>query len=258
MGEMLFDSARHTIAQANIDAKRITTASGNKKRAAIAAEGEAVQSIGNQNKANAAGRDVSNISENVARNLDAAAYGKLGSRVAAAEELGASVAQAAAAGVGGSSVQAYNDTMRLHQDMSEEQGDRQVIQQTTLAARQQGDAIKNAVASFGNTVQAADIDTSQFVDDHKMSTLTKIVGTAATVAATYFGGPQAGEAVQNFIGANNKAANGDFAGAAKSIGQGLTNAEGGFKTYTAGADDTHSGEAWGANAFKSFGANFHI
>lgn len=262
MGQLLFDGARHITAQANIDAKRITTASGNKKRGAIASEQATVQSIGNQRKLDAGGRDVNNITENVGRNLDAATYGKLGARVQAAEQLGASVAEAAAAGVGGSSIDAYNQTMKLHDDMAEEQGDRQVNTQVLAAGHARGDAITNAVASFGNTVQAPDLDFTQYVDDHKMSTLTKVVGLGAAAAATYFGGPSAGMAVMNVVGANQQAQNGDYAGAAKSIGSALSEGVAGFKTYSAGADDTHSGEAWGKGVFSnnrpSTGANFHI
>lgn len=261
MGSMLFDGARHIVAQSKIDAARITQRSGNAKRAAISSLEAFNQSLSNSKLLDAAGDQVNSIEENLGRNLDAAAYGKLGQRVAAAEQAGQYAASAAAAGVGGSSVDTYNRTMQLSEDMAEEQGDRQVRSMTYDAGQQAGGAISGAVDGMGRDIFAPNLDFTQYVNDHKMGALTKIVGTAATAAATYFGGPSAGMAVQNLMTADQQASNADFAGASRSLTSAVQNGSTGWDTFRAGADETHAGQPWGDSVYakaKSIFGSIHI
>lgn len=244
MGEILTENARHITAQANIDARRITAVSGNKKRGAQASLEQFEQSVGNQHIMDAAGRQANEITENLSRNLDAAVNGKLSERLQAAEELGAATVDAAAAGIGGSSIDSYNNTLRLQEAMAEEQGDRQVNTQAIAAGRAKGDTITNAVADLGNNVYDANLDVSQYVDDHKMSGLAKITTVAAAAAATYFGGPQAGEAVMQVSMANQRAKNGDLDGASKEFGQALNNGLDGAKLYRS------TGQPWGKTVYN--------
>jgi hypothetical protein len=223
MGSIIYGDAQHIIAQAKIDAARITQKSGNEKRGAVSNLQRFSASLSNQRALDAAGSNINDITGNISRNLDAAASGRLMSRVSAAEELGASVAMAAAAGVGGSSVEAYNATMRLTRSMQEEQGQRAVASDNFLASAQRGNQVKSAVASFDNSVYAADLDFNQYVDHKKMGLFTKILAVGATAAATYFGGPQAGQAVMGLFESRQAAQNGDFESASSSLSGAVKN-----------------------------------
>lgn len=258
MGEIINEPARHIAAQASIDARRTTTVSGNKRRAAETSLANFERSVGNNRLMDSAGRQHDEIVANLSRNLDAAASGKLSQRIRAAEELGATASQAAAAGVGGSSVDVYNETLRLHAAMAEEAGDRQVNSQVIGAGVAAGDSIGNAVASLDNSTNQTNLDFTELIDDRKMGALTRVTALAAAATATYFGGPKAGQAVIQTFGAGQKARNGDIAGASAEMNAAFSNGISGFKTYRAGADDTHSGKAWGSEVFKKVGATFHI
>lgn len=250
--------AEYTRTQAGIDAARTVQTSGNNKRAAIASAQRGAQSIGNTRIMDAAGAQVGALSENIARNLDAATSGKLSGRIAAAEELGSTVAGAAAAGIGGSSVDLYKATLNLHESMSEEAGTRAVETGIYIGDQQKRDTLNGATAAFNNSVINPDLDFTKYVDAKKPSGLGTGIALAAAAAATYFGGPQAGDAVLQGYGAITDAQKGNYAGAQRgfdaAVGEGIA----GFKTYTSlggatKADGTKAGgEAWGAHAFDSF------
>jgi len=240
MGSMLYAGATHIIEQSKIDAARITQKSGNEKRGAIAALQRGAASIANQRVLDAAGSQVNDISGNIARNLDAASQGHFMSRIAAAEELGSSMAMAAAAGVGGSSVEAYNSTVRLNRAMQEEQAMRAVNSDNINMSAQRGAVMSNAVAGMDNNVYNADQDFTQYVDHKKGKGLFSFEGiatVAGAAAATYFGGPKAGQAVlklgTSLIQGNNAAANGDFATAGSQMDSAI---KAGFDTFKAAGD----------------------
>lgn len=231
MGSLLYAKATHIREQAKIDAARITQKSGNELRGAQSNLQRFSASLANSRAMDAAGSQINDITGNIARNLDAAATGQLMSRISAAEELGASVAMASAAGVGGSSIEAYNATVRLNRSMQEQGARRAISTDNWLASASRGTTLTNTVAGFDNNVYAANLDFNQYVDHKQPSTFEKIVGVAGIAAATYFGGPQAGAAVAGIFESRQAARNGDFATASSAMTGAVKDGIGAGKSY---------------------------
>lgn len=245
IARILFAGAEHIRAQATIDAARITQKARNEASGAQAALSNFTKALSNKRALDAAGKQIGAVNENITRNLDAATYGKLGQRVQAAEELGQSVATAAAAGVGGSTIDLFNQQIMATYSREEDQADRAIASDLYLATDSKGDALSNAVGGFDNSQTFANLDFRQFVDHKKMSGLSQVAALAGAAAATYFGGPQAGKAVTDaFVGIND-AQNGDFASAAARLDSAVV---GGFKGANTYSD---LGSAWGKDAWTS-------
>jgi hypothetical protein len=100
------------------------------------------------------------------------------------------------------------------------------------------------------TVFTADLDYTKYMDHKKMGFLQTWFTINAAAVATYFGGPQAGEAVVDASIGINDAQNLDFASANKQFGSALSNGMAGMQTYRAGASGSSSGTPW-ADQFRS-------
>lgn len=217
MGTLIYADAIHIVEQSKIDAARITQKSGNEKRGASTALQQFSSSLSNLRNMDAAGAAINDSSANTARLQMAATTNKLSDRVKAAEALGGMAAMAGAAGVGGASVETYNETVRLRNAIQEEHATRQVDTQTWASGQQRANAIKTAVATQDNSVYRADQDYQQYVDHKKPSTLEKVMGIAGTIAATVVAGPQAGAAVMGVFEARQATRNADFATASSAV-----------------------------------------
>lgn len=97
-------NAQNTVNQANADAANLVRAASNDFQAAQAAFSNARRSIGNKDRLEVAGRQADALEVNSARAIDNMVRGKLSVQLQAASTLGALRANAAARGVGGSSV----------------------------------------------------------------------------------------------------------------------------------------------------------
>lgn len=242
MGQLLYGDAIHIREQAKVDAARITQKSGNELRGAQTALQQFSSSLANNRAMKAAGSAYNAGNENIAANLDAAATGSFMSRIRAAEELGSSVAFAGAAGVGGSSVETYNRTLRLTEAMREEAQGRATAADLNHASRGQGAIIENVTAGLDNSVYRANLDYTQYVDHHKQPFAEKLLSVGLTAAATVFGGPQAGSAVMGMFEARQAARNGDYGSANQSFMGALQNGFQAYKTY-----ENLGGDYWGSN-----------
>lgn len=248
MGELMYGDAMHIRAQATIDAGRITKASGNERRGAESDLMRFSASLGNRRAMDAAGKNITAITENIGRNLDAASAGTFQGRIAAAEELGANAALAAAAGAGGSSVDSYNQTVRLNNAMQEEQRARGINSDNINASNSRGDVLTETVAGLDNSPYFAEQDYTEFVDHHKMSDFDRIQTLGMAAAATYVtGNPQAGMAFIGLGESKQAASNGDFAGAQSSLMGAVQNGMAAFKS----AHDTAAGKKVTATAYNA-------
>lgn len=230
MGQMLYADAIHIREQAKIDAARITTKSGNERRGAESALQNFSASLANQRAMRAAGEAHNDIVANFAKRAESASVGSMKMQLAAAEEIGANMATAAAAGTGGGSVELYNDAVRLTTAMKEEGFDRATGYDEYAAGQQAGNTLVASVAGLDNNIYRANLDYTQYVDHKKPSVFERIVGLAGTVAATVYGGPQAGMAVMGAFEARQAARNGDFAGASNNLMGALQNGIGAART----------------------------
>ncbi len=241
MGSLIYGNAIHIREQAKIDAARITQKSGNERKAAESALAQFNTARANNRQMDAAGKAINANNENIARNLDATTKGDIMSRIAAAEELGASVAGAAAAGVGGSSIDQYNGTLRLQQAMNEEAQDRATKSDQWAAEQGNADTLQNAAAGWDNTAYQANMDHTVYVDHQKQGLLGKLFTLGAAAAATAVAGPQAGMAVINLNEANQAARNGDFGSASQSLNGAVNSAFGAWKSTRASGGGGGSG-----------------
>lgn len=256
---MLYSGATHAREQGKINAARIRTASQNNLKASNASLQQWEQSLRNQKALKYAGDQITNVNENLARSMDQATYGRAMSRLQAAEEVGANLASAAAAGVGGSTVDQFASTLSLSQAMQEEQGDRAVSAQNYAMNVAKQDILGSTVDGLGNQIFQANLDFTTFMDHKKMSTSRQLFTTLAAGVATYFGGPQAGAAVFDFSDSGYRAGNGDLDGAAVMMERSLTQGLSAFSSYT-----QRGNSAWGADLLSGYkrnaaaGANLQI
>lgn len=258
---MLYAGATHAREQGKIDAARIRTASANNLRASNASLAQWEQSYRNQKMLKYAGDQITNINENLSRSLDGAAAGRAMSRLAASEEVGANLAAAAAAGVGGSTIDSFRSTFSLMNTVREEGEDRAIDTQEYAMQMAKADMLTSTVDGMGNQIFQGNLDYTTFMDhkENKLSPFKAWMTFQTAAVATYFGGPQAGSAVFDFVDGQNRMANGDIDGAAtqmeRSITQGLS-AVGGYTK--------RGNTAWGADFLSGFrrtansGANLQI
>jgi hypothetical protein len=106
-------------------------------------------SLRNQKRTDAMGKQVSYLQEQIGTTLDGSVVGRAFDRIANSEALGATIANAAAAGIGGSSVEAFNTAMSMRQAMKEEREDRELASRVLYAKRQQAEALGAAYDGFG-------------------------------------------------------------------------------------------------------------
>lgn len=220
----------HRVKQAEVEGKRLTQASGNEKEAASMSLARFSQSLSNKRKLDAAGAQFTAGEQNIRSALDAAATGNFQERLRAAATLGEATVQAAAAGVGGGSVDAYNRTVRLNAALQEESNLSAQSSDAINATAQNSNVIKEAVANLGSDSFQGSFDYTVYLDHIKQK---NVFGTAlAASVATYFGGPQAGMAVMDVASAGNKFANNDVAGGTSRLNSALANGIDAYKFYS--------------------------
>lgn len=245
MGQIFYGQANAIRTNAEIKAKQRTQTSGNIRRAAESELQRFSQALGNKKIMRAAEKNINAYGENIAKNLEAATFGDFMTQIQQSEELGAATAMAAAAGVGGSSIEAYSDTVNLNYALRGEQTDRQLKRDLYSASAARGEIMTSAVDSFDMNIYRPDLDVTQYVQARAPSTFGNILALGMAAGATYFGGPQAGSAVLSLREAQLAGNNGDFAGASQAMTSALSSALPAFKT-------THElgGKYWGSTASK--------
>jgi hypothetical protein len=247
MGSILYGQASAIQAQGQVKAKRIATKSGNEKRAAQTDLQLFSQALGNRKIMDAAGKNINAYGENIAKNLEGTTMGAFQDQLRSSEELGATTAMAAAAGIGGSSIEAYNATLETSNNLRLEQSNRQFDRDIYGAGQARGDILTSAVDSLDKNVYRSDIDVSTYMDVKKPSFLGGAAWLGLTAAATYFGGPQAGQAVLAAHDADMYAGRGDYANAASSFNSMIASGTGAFKTYRQTGGNLWSSTKSGAN-----------
>lgn len=208
--ELLQSGTTHRVKQAEVNAARVVQKAYNEREAATTSLARFAQSVGNQRKLEAAGKALNAQARNIQASLDAATTGTFVQRLRAASELGAATVAAAAAGVGGGSVEAYRQTLALNTAINEQAQQAAIESDTVNAKGAMGDTIRNAIASLDNDQFAGNFDYTIHMDHVKQKNL---LGAALAVgAATYFGGPLGGLVASDLIASGNRMANRDMSG----------------------------------------------
>lgn len=242
MGSIVYGQASAIQAQGQVNAKRITTKSGNQKRVAQNDLQLFSQALGNRKIMEAAGKNINAYGENIAKSLETVTMGQFQDQIRGAEELGATTAMASAAGVGGSSIEAYNSTLATVQGLQKEQQDRGITRDIYASGQARGAILTGAADSMDQNVYRADLDVSTYMDVKKPSFLAGAATLGLAAAATYFGGPQAGQAVIGFRESQMAAERGDYAAASSSFTGAVGAGVSAFKDYR-----KTGGNLWGSS-----------
>lgn len=234
--ELLNSGNTHRVKQAEIDGKRLTQKSANEKEAASASLSRFSQSLSNKRKLDAAGAEFTASEQNIRQALDQSMVGNFQQRLQAAADLGSASVQAAAAGVGGGSVEAYNRTLSLSNAIQEEANTTAASRDALSATANKSNIIKNAVASLGSDSYQGNFDYTVYLDHVKQKNVLGAFALAAT--ATYFGGPRAGMAVTDAVAASNRFSNNDTSGGGQLLSSAFSNGLSAFKTANSTAGPT--------------------
>lgn len=220
----------HRIKMAEFEGANQVQVASNKLEAAKVALADFSRSLGNTLRIEAAGKEFNEATSNLAAALEGRTTNRLNASLAASERMGALSAMAGANGVGGSSVELLSDTIRLQrnieQDLQQQATDRMAAQ----GSRANAQIMDNAYNQLDLSRVAGSFDYTVRIAPQKMKNrIGKLIGVAV---ATYFGGPQAGQAAADFGVAEWQAGNANFQGMAQSLDSGLQNAISGYKTWS--------------------------
>lgn len=233
---------------ANYYAQEETRESGNKKEAALSSLANFQRSLGNSVRMEQAGDQYNDQINELAGRLDARNTLNINTSLAAAQQLGGIAAQAAAAGVGGSSIDALDGVTELQRNITQ--------QGTTLNTKQMASSgTRSAVDNLTNGLQAVDFGATfgsyDYNKDVKPVPLKNRITTIAAIAvATYFGGPAAGQAAADSTLAAWDASNGKYNSAYKQADKASGEWLSAAKDYA-----QRGGQSWWGAVTQSGGTN---
>ncbi|UYA98873.1 hypothetical protein IVIADoCa7_47 [Xanthomonas phage vB_Xar_IVIA-DoCa7] len=229
------------VAQAEVNAKRKIQQANNNLSAKATTLNEFMRTMGNMTRMEAAGKEYNNAIENLAWETQEGGRGKLNAQLEQAEALGSLDAMAAVSGVGGSSMDLMESLIGLKADTQMYESAEMVRRMDANGRTQTAQLMLNGIKSIDTRQQMGSFDYQVFIDPKKMSN--KWLKVAGIAVATYFGGPQAGEAAADHAVADWKANNGDFDGAGRDYGAALKNGMAAYKDWS-----ERGGTAWGKDA----------
>ena len=190
--------AQTTIDAANVKASNLLRDGENEKAAARLSLATYTQSLNNRRVARAGDEQITALSTNFGRMLDASTRGSLQAQIAASEQLGKVAAQAAFAGVGGASTEKVEATLRLRQSLMEAEQDRQIADATADYKTQRMQLERAKAEGLDYRYQLAGMDYGQDTMPYRAKPsatamsfdfLSRNVGNIAN-AATAFSGPK--------------------------------------------------------------------
>lgn len=150
--------AQRILDKAEYDAKERTRAANNELGAAQASLSSWMRSVSNKRTIEAAGEAYNAYGDNLSRMWQQSATGSLQRRVQANEQLGAIQASAAAAGVGGTTVDLINGSLRLRTAMLNQEIEKQEGQATYDQLMQRAGVMDNGYAAWDHSIDSANLD----------------------------------------------------------------------------------------------------
>lgn len=219
----------HRIARANYEAAVITQSANNSRETARIRLADFSRSLSNNMRVEAAGKQYNEAAGQLAASLEGRGMAKVNSSLAASERMGAIAAQAGALGVGGSSTELLNETIKLQRNIEQDMSRIATERMAKQGARSKAQLMDNAYSATDISRESGNFDYTVHIAPKPMKNrLGALIGTAV---ATYFGGPQAGQAVADMAVGSWQNANGNFAGASQSFDRGIGNAVKGYKNW---------------------------
>lgn len=206
----------------------------------------AMRSLNNREKVNAASKEYNFQMEQLSEELRSSMTGGFNSQIQLAVARGALAAQAGYVGVGGSSVDLMDTMVRLQGEMDLEAQQNATSLLASRGAQRTAQIMSNAYGSMDLSRSFGNFDYQEFIEpQHMKRRFGKLVGVAV---ATYFGGPQAGEAVADFAVGTWQAENGQFDSASQSFGDAAQNAVAAYQQW-----GQRGGKSWGSSVAEGFG-----
>jgi hypothetical protein len=203
---------------------------------------EYMRSLKNQAMVDAASKEYNYQMEGLSEELRAKQGAGFNTQIQLASARGALAAQAGYVGVGGSSADLMDTMVRLQSEMDQETQKNALELMSSRGAQQTAQVMTNAYKGMDISQTFGQYDYSEHIEPKAMKRrFGKLVGVAV---ATYFGGPQAGEAVADFAVGTWQADNGNFSGASQSFDQAI---QGGAAAYQQWGQ--RGGKSWASSAF---------
>lgn len=223
--------------RAEYEAAVMTQESSNKLEVAKQTLSDFSRALANANRMEAAGKEYNEAVNSVAQTLESRSTGRINSSLAAADKLGALAAGAAFQGIGGSSVEMLDATVKLQRNIEQQLQDVSTDRLASAGARSAAQVIDNAASQTDLSRTFGNFNYTRYIEPKAMKRrLGKLIGVAA---ATYFGGAQGGEAMADFAVGTWQASNADFEGMSNSMGRAARNAAGAVQDWMA-----RDGESW--------------
>lgn len=217
----------------------------NNNRLEVAKTGLAdyMRTLKNNAQLDAASKEYNSNMESLSEELRAREGAGLNSQLQLANARGALQAQAGAVGVGGSSADLMDTMVGLQSEMDQETQDNAKRLLASRGAQQTAQIMSRAYNGMDLSRSFGSFDYSQHIEPKAMKRrLGKLIGVAV---ATYFGGPQAGEAVADFAVGTWQADNGNFQGMSKSFDNAVQGAASSYQQY-----QQRGGKSWASSAFN--------
>jgi hypothetical protein len=196
------------------------------------------RTMGNSMRIEAASKEYNEAVNNTASALESRTTGKLNASLTANERLGALAAQAGAMGVGGSAIDLLSDTVKLQRNIEQDLQGIETKRLASSSARGSAQIMDNAFSSMDLSQAHGNFDyTINIAPVPLKYRYLKMLGVAA---ATYFGGPQAGQAAADAAVGEWKANNGDYAAAGQYFGRAASGLISSVKDWGGGSSDANS------------------
>jgi hypothetical protein len=230
------------IARANYRAGKANTDNTNRLEVAKSGFSDFMRSMRNNAQMDAASKEYNSNMEALSEELRAREGAGLNSQLQLAAARGALTAQAGYVGVGGSSADLMDSMVRLQAEMDQETQQNAIDLLASRGSNQTAQIMASAWNGMDISRTFGSFDYSQYVEPQAMKRrLGKLIGVAV---ATYFGGPQAGEATADFAVGTWQAQNGNLQGMTQSFNSA---AQGGLAAFQQGAQ--RGGQSWASSAF---------
>lgn len=162
MGQSKIERAQYKankiLDKAEYEAKERNRLANNELVAAQASLTDFMRSESNKRLIESAGDAYNALGQNIGRGLDQAVTGNVQRRIQAAEQLGAISASAAAAGVGGSTVDLINGSLRLRNAMLNEEIEKQEGQASYDQLMQRAGVMDQGYSQYDYAMEAGNLD----------------------------------------------------------------------------------------------------
>jgi hypothetical protein len=196
------------------------------------------RSLGNSLRMEAAGKQYNEAINTVAMQLEGRTTLRVNASLAAADRIGQLAAGAAATGIGGSSIELLTKTVELQRNIEQDLQRVDTQRMAAVGGRSSASIISSAAnsqdlsRSFGNFNYTVNVEPQPL--KHRAL---KLLGVAA---ATYFGGPQAGQAAADAAVGEWKQNNGDWDAAGAYFGRAASGLAASAKDWGGGDSNSNS------------------